>query len=115
MTNRAKFKLHFGNTVIETLNDLRNNFFIDEVIEKYKNGTLANWLELNGYENELSEVKRIHAEDNRSLLIELKKIFHIADVPAKIDDQERSKILERFAKLGGNHPMLREQETDDPW
>ncbi len=42
MTNRAKFKLHFGNTVIETLNDLRNNFFIEDIIEKYQNGTLAN-------------------------------------------------------------------------
>ena len=115
MTNRAKFKLHFGNTVIKTLNDLRNNFFIDDVIEKYKNGTLVNWLEFNGYENELREVKNIHAEDNHILLIELKKIFHIANVPAKIDDKERSKILERLSKLGGNHPMPREQVSDDPW
>lgn len=115
MTNRAKLKLRFGNTVIETLNDLRNNFFIDDVIEKYKDGTLAIWLEFNGYEDEFREVKSIHAEDTRSLLTELKKIFHIADVPAKSDDKERSKILERLPKLGGNHPMPREQKSDDSW
>ena len=90
MTNRAKIKLRFGNTVIETLNDLRNNFFIDNVIEKYKNGTLAIWLEFIGYEDELRKVKSIHAEDTSSLFIELKKIFYIADVPAKLDDKERS-------------------------
>ena len=50
MAKTIKFNLICDNKPIRTIEDLRENFSIEDVLEYYNNGLLQHWLLVYGYE-----------------------------------------------------------------
>ena len=99
---KIKFNLNFGGEQIRTLDDLRDNFSIEDVLDVYNNGLLVKWLDVHNHKLELEKVNAIHATDARGILTELIRIFDISDDPAEIEEslsvldylEERKKVHE---------------------
>lgn len=78
MAKTIKFNLKCDNKPIRTLEDLRENFCIEDVISYYENGLLLRWLTVRGFEKEKSAVKAIPDNISRNdLATELVKIFEV--------------------------------------
>lgn len=78
MAKTIKFNLKCDNKPIRTLEDLRENFCIEDVISYYENGLLMRWLTVRGFEKEKSAVKAIPDNISRNdLATELVKIFEV--------------------------------------
>lgn len=60
MAKTIKFNLICDNKPIRTIEDLRENFSIEDVLEYYNNGLLQRWLLVRGYDEYLREVKNIN-------------------------------------------------------
>ena len=79
MAKTVKFNLRFGDTPIRTIEDLRENFSIDDVFEYYSSGLLLRFLQLRGYDEYAAKVAELPSSDNiDDILVGLVKIF-IAD------------------------------------
>ena len=89
---KIKFNLNFGGEQIRTLDDLRENFSIEDILDVYNNGLLVKWLDVRNHKNELAKVKAIQATDARSILSELLQIFGVTDDESEI--QESLSILD---------------------
>ena len=50
MAKTIKFNLICDNTPVRTIEDLQNNFSIEDVLDYYRNGLLCRWLKVRGYE-----------------------------------------------------------------
>ena len=50
MAKTIKFNLICDGHSVRTLDDLREHFSIEDVLDHHKNGMLARWLEVRGYE-----------------------------------------------------------------
>ncbi|MDR1297396.1 MAG: hypothetical protein LBO05_08505 [Deltaproteobacteria bacterium] len=68
---RIKFNLSCGGNTIRSLDDLQRDFYIDEVLDYYRNGLLQKWLEVRDYQNELAAVSAIKATEDLPLASEL--------------------------------------------
>jgi len=55
MAKTIKFNLICDNTPVRTIEDLQNNFSIEDVLDYYRNGLLCRWLKVRGYEEELEK------------------------------------------------------------
>lgn len=49
MAKTIKFNLICDNASIRTVEDLQNNFSVEDVLGYYHNGVLQKWLEVRGY------------------------------------------------------------------
>ena len=58
MAKTIKFNLICDNTPVRTIEDLQNNFSIEDVLDYYRNGLLCRWLKVRGYEEELKKVEK---------------------------------------------------------
>lgn len=58
MAKTIKFNLICDNTPVRTIEDLQNNFSIEDVLDYYRNGLLCRWLKVRGYEKELKRWKK---------------------------------------------------------
>ena len=97
---KYKFNLNFGGEEIRTLDDLRENFSIEDVLDNFNNGTLARWLDSRSYNNELEQVKAIQGTDAREILAEMIRIFDVSSDPAEIEaDLSLFDYLERRRKF----------------
>ena len=105
---KIKFNLNFGGEQIRTLDDLRDNFSIEDVLDVYNNGLLVKWLDVHNHKHELEQVNAIQATDARGILTELIKIFGISDDPSEIQEslsvldylEERKKVHEDMKAHG---------------
>jgi len=77
MAKSIKFNLISDNVPIRTIDDLRNNFSIEDVLSYYKNGLLKRWLDVRGYNDELKKVKEIKSDDSVEILEKLIEIFKV--------------------------------------
>lgn len=84
MAKTIKFNLICDNNPVRTIEDLQNNFSIEDVLAYYDNGLLQRWLEVRDYEEELEKVKAITADKPMEIVKELIKIFDIASDDKKI-------------------------------
>ena len=82
---KLKFNLNFGGEQVRTLDDLRENFSIEDMLENYHNGMLERWLDARHYNDELEQVKAIQATDARGILAELLRIFGVASDPEEVE------------------------------
>lgn len=78
MAKTIKFNLICDNKPIRTIEDLRENFSIEDVLEYYNNGLLQRWLLVRGYDEYLREVKNINSKKNMEIIKKLIKIFNIS-------------------------------------
>ena len=80
MKLKVKFYMMFncGETQIRTLDDLRENFCIEDVLTHYEDGKLEKWLDVWRYRPELEAVRELKASGKtnaREILAELMRIF----------------------------------------
>jgi hypothetical protein len=72
-----KFNLICDDKPIRTIEDLRENFSVEDVLKYYENGLLLRWLEVRGYEYEKRKVSEIQSQTNVEVAKDLIRIFNI--------------------------------------
>ena len=90
---KLKTPLRIDGKRISTIEELRENFVLDEVLESYKNGVLQKWLASRGFD-EAEKVEKINFKNNNNILRELIKIFE-----AEYDEKEINESLKTFAYM----------------
>lgn len=84
MAKQIKFNLKIDNVQIRNLEQLRDNFCIDDIIKYYREGLLQRWLLVRGYTKELELVNQINSDDDKIVITELIKIFGIETSDSEI-------------------------------
>jgi hypothetical protein len=106
MAKTIKFNLRCDDKPIRTIEELRENFSIEDVLAYHRNGLLRRWLMVRGFEKELKEVEALSAESDIDLIKELIKIFGVEIDPRAIEEdvyiltyaEERKLLLEKYIK-----------------
>lgn len=86
---KIKFNMDFRGEYIRNLEDLRNNFSVEDILEAYDNGLLVRWLDARGgYREELEQVQAIKTKTAtaRGVLEELIRIFCPETKQEEIDE-----------------------------
>lgn len=104
MAKTIKFNLILDNKPVRTIEDLQENFCIDDIAEFYENGLLQKWLKVRGYDDYLAKVEAI--SNKETAIQELVKIFEIEQSGDKIQEDlyslkfwnERKARFEEFDK-----------------
>ena len=86
MAKTIKFNLICDEKPVRTIEDLQNNFSIEDVLEYYYNGLLQRWLKVRGYETELEKVSAITTEDSMEIIKELIKIFEVSVEEEEVEE-----------------------------
>ena len=107
MAKTIKFSLICDGNPVRTLEDLKNNFSIEDIITYFNNKLLHRWLSVRGYNVELEKVEKLQNLDCLELVKELIKIFDVETDPITIAEntyilqykQERELLLEEYKKM----------------
>ena len=102
----ARFALFTNGVKVETLDELKQNFNIKDMLENYRNKALHRWLMINRMAGELSQVEAITAAEDNAVIDELVKIFGIS--AETIEEQKR--VLE--AETQKKEEVLSQLERD---
>ena len=105
MTKTIKFNLVIDGNAVRTIEDLQNNFVLDDVIKYYHNGLLKKWLqvrEYNIYMEKFNEIFEKEPNDNMDLALKLIKLFNI--------EAETNSIKKDIAVLKYNEDHIKELE-----
>lgn len=86
MAKTIKFNLICDDKPVRTIEDLKNNFSIEDVLAYYSNKLLHRWLEVRGYLDELEKVNAITTEKHIEIIKELIKIFNVICDDKKIEE-----------------------------
>lgn len=86
MAKTVKFNLICDNCPIRTIEDLQNNFSIEDVLVYYNNKLLHRWLEVRGYRAELEKVNAITTEKPIEIIKALIEIFKVVSDNKKIEE-----------------------------
>lgn len=86
MAKTIKFNLICDNKPIRTIEDLQNNFSIEDVLAYYNNQLLHRWLDVRDYKEELEKVSAITADKPIEIVKELIKIFGVISDDKKIEE-----------------------------
>lgn len=86
MAKTIKFNLICDDKPVRTIEDLQNNFSIEDVLAYYNNKLLHRWLEVRGYTEELEKVNGITAEKPIGIIRELIKIFNVVSDDKKAEE-----------------------------
>lgn len=84
MAKTIKFNLICDDKPVRTIEDLQNNFSIEDVLAYYNNKLLHRWLEVRGYKDELEKVKGITVEKPIEIVKELIKVFNVISDDKKV-------------------------------
>ena len=106
MAKTIKFNLICDGHPVRTLDDLREHFSIEDVLDHHKNGMLARWLEVRRYENELEAVNAIPIEDKVNAAKALVKAFAVEMDNTKVEEigyllqyeDQRKKAEKKFSE-----------------
>lgn len=86
MAKTIKFNLICDNKPIRAIEDLQNDFSIEDVLAYYNNKLLHRWLEVRGYVEELEKVRAITSENQIDIVKELIKIFNVSSNDKKVEE-----------------------------
>ena len=86
MAKTIKFNLICDNKPIRTIEDLQNNFSIEDVLSYYDNKLLHRWLAVRGYEEHLSRVNAIESTEQIEIAKLLIEIFEVDTDIKKIEE-----------------------------
>lgn len=108
MAKTIKFNLILDGKPVRTIQELQENFCIDDILEFYRNGLLQKWLKVRGFDEYLNKVEAI--SEQKSVIIQLIKIFEIEQSEKEIKEavyslefwQERKIELEEWGKKDKN-------------
>ena len=117
MAKTIKFNLSCDGYPVRTLEDLREHFSMEDMLEYLNNGMLARWLDIRGYAAEKKQVEQITADNDRDRLWALVNIFDIdadqkevAERAQQLDWKNRQKALSAAYQASGES---RQQVLDD--
>ena len=104
MAKTIKFNLICNDYPVRTIEDLKNNFSIEDILEYYHNGLLKKWLQVRGYDEYFTKVSEIHSSSNIDIITELIKIFELESDDSKIRESisileyihERKELLQEY-------------------
>lgn len=85
MAKKIKFNLICDDKPIRTIEDLQNNFSVEDVLTYYDNGLLCRWLDVRGYQKELEKVSAITSTDSIEVIKKLISIFDVESDDKKIE------------------------------
>lgn len=85
MAKTIKFNLICNGNPVRTIEDLQNNFSIEDVLEYFKNGLLHRWLKVRGYNSQLELVSSIKSDSSIKIIKELINIFKITSDENEIE------------------------------
>lgn len=86
MAKTIKFNLICDKKPIRTIEDLQNNFSIEDVLAYYNNGLLRKWLEVREYKQELEAIDDITSTEPMEIIKELIRIFNIGTDEDKVEE-----------------------------
>lgn len=107
MAKTIKFNLICDGHPVRTIEELQNNFSIEDILSYFKRGLLERWLDVRGYDKEKSQVAKIDKNlDKLQQISELIKIFKVESDDKEINEgiynlyyEERKKgDLEKYEK-----------------
>lgn len=93
MAKTIKFNLICDEKPIRTIEDLQNNFSIEDVLEYYNNGLLQRWLEVRGYNEYLEKVNAI---ESKGMLDIIKKMIEIFEIESDKNEVEEKIYMLQF-------------------
>lgn len=96
MAKTIKFNLICNDNPIRTIEDLQNNFSVEDILAYYNNKLLHRWLKVREYTDELEKVSAISCEESLEIIKELIQIFNVIADDKKIE--ESVYILEYLEK-----------------
>lgn len=86
MAKLIKFSLPVNRHHVRNLEELKDNFVIDEIVALYKNDVLLHWLECRGYTDEFEKVRAIPDKaSTKELITALLQAFNIEYKEAELD------------------------------
>lgn len=86
MAKTIKFNLIINDQPVRSIEDLRNNFCVEDVLSTYRNGLLQKWLFVRGYIEELEKVNAISSKSDIAIIKQLINIFEMNIAENKIDE-----------------------------
>lgn len=86
MAKTIKFNLICDGKPVRTIEDLQNNFSIEDVLAYYNNQLLHRWLRVRGYEQELEAVSAITSTEPMEIIKELIRIFDVVTNAEKVEE-----------------------------
>lgn len=86
MAKTIKFNLICDGNPVRTIEDLQNNFSVEDILNYFNNGLLRNWLEVRSYDKELTAVNNINDKDSIQIIRKLINIFDIEIEENKIEE-----------------------------
>ena len=95
MAKTIKFNLICDDKPVRTIEDLQENFSIEDVLKYYQNGLLQRWLTVRGYTEELGKVSAITSKEPMSIVKELIRIFGVS---TDEKDIEKGVYIMQFAE-----------------
>ena len=120
MSKRIKFNLRCDGEPVRNLEDLREHFCIEDVLEYFSNGLLSRWLDVRGFQEELEAVENLKASQETDAVEQAKalaKIFGMGETLSGIEQdaymlkylRERRQFLERDRELQGRESEITER------
>lgn len=114
MAKTIKFNLICEKKPIRTIEDLQNNFSIEDVLNYFENGLLRRWLEVRGYHEELKAVELIEEKDPMEIVKKLIEIFKIEIDSKKVEEnvyifqylKERKELFDLYEKAEYQHKKV---------
>lgn len=108
MAKTIKFNLICDGKPIRTVEDLQENFCIEDVLKYYHNDLLQRWLDVRSYKDEHAKVAAIASNKDMDVIKELIQIFAVEMDEKKIEEgiymlefmQEKEVLYEAYKKDG---------------
>lgn len=97
MIKLVKFNLLIDGQRCRTIEDLRNNFNILDVMEEFQNGKLEKWLKVRNFNEQFEQVKAI--DKNSDLLQIAQQLCKIFDVTVSEGDLKNELMTIEYQKL----------------
>jgi hypothetical protein len=86
MAKKIKFNLIVDGNPIRNLDDLRNNFNLDDMIVHFRFGLLDRWLSVRGFDEHLRKVTAIKAKNIRNTLKIAEELVRIFELEASEEE-----------------------------
>ena len=86
MAKTIKFNLICDEKPVRTIEDLQNNFSIEDILNYYNNRLLHRWLSVRGYDLELEKVCAITSTSQMEIIKELIRIFDVSADEKKVEE-----------------------------
>ena len=100
MAKTIKFNLMMDGTPVRTLEELRDHFNIEDLLEHYHNGLLLRWLTVRGLQEHSEKIQAISAKNDADIARQLITIFEMHG------NQEQAQEIIRAIELKKEHQRL---------